>query len=147
VACGHPGAGRDEEDDVMSEDTSAWAVGWAAFAAIMLMMAGFFHGLTGLVALFEDTYFVVGREWVFEFDVTAWGWIHLIWGLALIAAGFGIFSGNVAARTVGVVAAALSAIINFAWLPYQPVWGTIMIAVSIAVIWSLTVHGRDIATR
>ena len=121
-----------------------WAVGWALFAAVMLRMAGFFHGLAGLVALVDDTYYVVGREWVFEFDVTAWGWIHLIWGAVLIASGIGIFVGNVAARTVGVVAAALSAVVNFAWLPYQPVWGSIMIAVCVAVIWALTVHGRDI---
>ena len=121
-----------------------WAVGWAMFAAVMLMMAGFFHGLAGLVAVVDDTYYVVGREWVFEFDVTAWGWIHLIWGAVLIASGIGIFVGNVAARTVGVVAAALSAVVNFAWLPYQPVWGSIMIAVCVAVIWALTVHGRDI---
>ena len=128
----------------MSDNYSPWAVGWATFAAIMLMMVGFFHALVGLVALFEDTYYVIGREWVFEFDVTAWGWIHLIWGILIILSGIGIFSGNVAARTVGVVAAVLSAIVNFAWLPYQPVWSTIMIAMAVAVIWALTVHGRDV---
>ncbi len=127
----------------MSDNYSPWAVGWATFAAIMLMMVGFFHALVGLVALFEDTYYVIGREWVFEFDVTAWGWIHLIWGILIILSGIGIFSGNLAARTVGVVAAVLSAIANFAWLPYQPVWSTIMIAMAVAVIWALTVHGRD----
>ncbi len=130
----------------MSDGVSPWAVGWATFAAVMLMMAGFFHAIAGLVALFEDTFYVIGREWIFEFDVTAWGWIHLIWGAVLVLAGFGGFSGNVAARTLGVVAAGLSALVNFAWLPYQPVWGSIMIAICIAVIWSLTVHGRDIST-
>lgn len=129
----------------MNEDVSPWAIGWATFAAVMLMMAGFFHAVAGLVALFEDTFYVVGREWIFEFDVTAWGWIHLIWGVVLVLAGFGIFSGNVAARTAGVIAAGLSALVNFAWLPYQPVWGSIMIAVCVAVIWALTVHGRDIS--
>ena len=61
-----------------------------------------------------------------------------------LGSGVGIMVGNVLARTVGVIAAALSCVINFAWLPYQPVWGSIMIAVSVAVIWALTVHGRDI---
>jgi hypothetical protein len=112
----------------------------------MLMMVGVFHAMAGLVALFDDTYYVVGREWIFEFDVTAWGWIHLIGGVLLVMSGFGIYSGNVAARTVGVIAAALSAIANFAWLPYQPVWSSIMIAVGVAVVWALTVHGRDLAT-
>jgi hypothetical protein len=124
---------------------SAWAVGWSAFASIMLIMAGIFHAMAGLVALFDDTFYVVGQKWVFEFDVTAWGWIHLIGGILVVLAGFGILSGNVAARTVGVVVAALSAIVNFAWLPYQPVWSVVMIAVAVAVIWALTAHGRDIA--
>jgi hypothetical protein len=124
---------------------SAWAVGWSSFASIMLIMVGIFHAMAGLVALVDDTFYVVGQKWIFEFDVTAWGWIHLIGGVLVVAAGFGILSGNVLARTVGVVAAVLSAIVNFAWLPYQPVWSVVMIAVAIAVIWALTVHGRDIA--
>lgn len=126
---------------------SSWAVGWAAFAGIMLIMAGVFHALAGLVAIVDETFYLVGREWVFEFDVTAWGWIHLLGGVAVVLAGFGIFSGNVAARTVGVIAAGISALANFAWLPYEPVWAVIMIAIAISVIWALTIHGRDIAER
>lgn len=126
---------------------SAWAQGWAAFAGIMLVMIGFFHAFAGIVAIVDDTFYVVTQEWIFEFDVTAWGWIHLVGGLVVVAAGFGIFSGNVLARTVGVVVAVISALVNFAWLPYYPVWSGLMIALAVAVIWSLTVHGRDLAER
>ena len=124
---------------------SSWAVGWAGFAGVMLIMIGVFDVIQGLVALFNDEFYVVGQEWVFEFDITAWGWIHLIVGVILIASGIGIFSGNVAARTVGVVVTGIAAIANFAWLPYFPVWSIIIIAICIAIIWSLTAHGRDIA--
>jgi hypothetical protein len=55
--------------------------------------------------LFNDEFYVIGQEWVFEFDITAWGWIHLILGFIIVASGIGIFSGNVAARTVGVIVA------------------------------------------
>ena len=130
-----------------SPETSGWAAGWAAFAAIMLILVGFFHAFAGLVAIFDDTFYVVTQQWIFEFDVTAWGWIHLIGGAVVVASGFGIFSGNVAARTVGVVVAIASALVNFAWLPYYPVWSVLMIALAVAVIWALTVHGRDIAKR
>ena len=123
---------------------SAWAVGWSAFAGIMLIMIGIFHAFAGIVAIADDTFYVVGRKWIFEFDVTAWGWIHLIGGIIVVSSGFGIFSGNVFARTVGVAVAVLSAVVNFAWLPYYPVWSGLMIAMSVAVIWALTVHGRDI---
>ena len=124
---------------------SSWAVGWAGFAGVMLIMIGVFDVIQGLVALFNDEFYVVTQEWVFEFDITAWGWIQLILGVILIASGIGIFSGNVAARTVGVIMAGLAAIVNFAWLPYYPVWSIIVIAICIAIIWALTAHGRDIA--
>jgi hypothetical protein len=126
---------------------SAWAAGWAAFAGIMLVMIGFFHAFAGIVAIVDDTFYVVTQGWIFEFDVTAWGWIHLVGGVVVVAAGFGIFSGNVLARTVGVVVAVISALVNFAWLPYYPVWSGLMIALAVAVIWSLTVHGQDLAER
>jgi len=124
---------------------SAWAVGFSAFAGILLIMIGIFHALAGVVAIANDTFFVVGREWIFEFDVTAWGWIHLIGGIIVVASGFGILTGNVLARSIGVAVAVLSSVVNFAWLPYYPVWSAVMIALSVAVIWALTVHGRDIA--
>jgi hypothetical protein len=128
----------------MASRPSGWAVGWALFAAVMLLVVGVFQALAGLVGIIEDDFIVVGPEYTYEFSVTAWGWAHLILGIVLVLAGLGIFTGNVLARTVGVVLAALSAIANFAWLPYQPVWSVVMIAVAVAVIWALTVHGRDV---
>ncbi len=85
----------------MDDKYSSWAVGWSGFASVMLVMIGVFGAIQGLVALFNDEFYVVTQEWVFEFDITAWGWIHLILGVALIASGIGILSANVAARTVG----------------------------------------------
>ncbi len=127
------------------EKYSGWAVGWAGFAGVMLVMIGMFDVIQGLVALFNDEFFVITQEWIFEFDITAWGWIQLILGVVLIASGIGIFSGNVAARTVAVIIAGLAAIANFAWLPYYPLWSIIVIAICVAIIWALTAHGRDIA--
>ena len=134
------------ETSYETDNYSSWAVGWAGFAGVMLVMIGIFDVIQGLVALFNDEFFVVTEGWVFEFDITTWGWIQLILGVVLLASGIGIFSGNVAARTVGVIVAGLAAIANFAWLPYYPLWSILVIAVCIAVIWALTAHGRDIAS-
>lgn len=123
---------------------SSWAAGWAGFAGVMLVIIGVMDVIQGIVALVNDTFYVVGEEWVLEFNVTTWGWIHLLLGIVLIVSGIGIFSGNVAARTVGVIAAGVAMIANFAWLPYYPVWSAIVIGICIAVIWALTAHGRDI---
>jgi hypothetical protein len=123
---------------------SSAAVGWSMFAGIMLGIIGVMDVIQGIVALVEDEFFVVTEEWVFEFDITTWGWIQLILGIVLLLSGIGIFSGNVLARTVGVIVAAVAMLANFAWLPYYPIWSIIIIAICIAVIWALTVHGRDI---
>jgi hypothetical protein len=128
----------------MNQRPSAAAVGWALFAAIMLMIAGMFQIIAGIAALIEDDFFVVTEKWVFELDVTTWGWIHIVLGILLLFVGAGILTGNVAARTVGVIIAGLSAIANFAYLPYYPVWAIIVIAIDIAIIWALTAHGRDV---
>ena len=130
----------------METQRSSWAVGWEAFAGIMLMIVGIFGIIDGIIAIAKDEFFVVSQKWVFNFDVTTWGWIHLMLGIIVLLAGIGIFSGNVLARTVGVIAAAVSAIVNFMWLPYYPVWAVIIIAIDVSIIWALTAHGRDIAT-
>lgn len=41
--------------------------------------------------------------------------------------------------------AILSMLVTFAWLPYYPFWGFVMLAADAFVVWALTVHGRDIA--
>jgi hypothetical protein len=129
----------------MSErEPSGWAIGWTAFAGIMMIMMGILWVISGLVAIFNDEFYVVTQNWIFQFDVSTWGWIHLILGAVILASGFGLFSGAVWARIVGVIIAVISGLVAFTWLPYYPVWGIILIAISIGVIWALTVHGRDI---
>ncbi len=128
----------------MTERSSGWAVGWTVFAALMMVLIGFWHAIAGLVALLEDEFYVVGQEYVFQFDTTTWGWVHLILGVLILLAGIGLFSGAVWARTFGVILAVISAIAGFAWLPYYPIWGLLITAAAISVIWALTAHGRDI---
>ena len=126
------------------ENYSDAAVGWTIFASILLIMIGVFQAISGLVAIVNDTFYVVGEVWIFQFDISTWGWIHLLIGLALALAGFFLFRGAMWARVVGIIVAAIAAIANFAWLPWYPLWSVIIITVSVFVIWALSVHGRDI---
>ncbi len=127
------------------QDVSGWAVGWTAFAAILMIIMGFFHAIAGLVGILEDDLIVLTPDYVFQFDITTWGWIHLIAGIIVLLAGLYLFTGAVWARVVGVFIVELSMVANFAWLPSRPVWSVIMIAIGGFVIWALTAHGRDIA--
>jgi hypothetical protein len=123
---------------------SSAAVGLTVFAAVMLIMVGIFQAIAGVVALFNDTFYVVGEKYIFQFDVTTWGWIHLILGIVIAVAGYFLFRGAVWARTVGVILASISAVVNFAWLPHYPIWAIAIITLDVFIIWALTAHGRDI---
>jgi hypothetical protein len=129
----------------MAQERSGAAVGWTMFAAIMLMIIGVFHAIAGLSGIVKDNFYAVTPNYVFEFDATTWGWVHLIGGIIIVLAGFGLLSGAVWARTVGVILATVSLLASFAWIPIYPVWGIVTIAIDVFVIWALTVHGRDIA--
>lgn len=124
---------------------SAWAMGYATFAGVVLVLGGIFQALVGIAALANDNYLVVTQDYAFRFNVTSWGWIHLVLGLVVLFAGIGIFSGSVVARTIGVFVAVLSAGVHFMFMPYQPIWSAVVIALDVAIIWALTAHGRDIA--
>ncbi|WP_432937022.1 DUF7144 family membrane protein [Kribbella sp. CA-253562] len=120
-------------------------VGWIAFAGVMMTLLGTFHVMQGLVALFKDEYFLVGQsELTIHIDYTAWGWIHIVGGLVVAAAGFALFAGKVWARVVGVVVAMVSAIVNAGFLAAYPIWSVTMIAIDLLVIWALTVHGHEV---
>jgi hypothetical protein len=130
-----------------SGSTSGWAVGFTAFAAMMMILIGFFQAAMGLVAVFNQEFYVATENYIFAFDVGTWGWIHLIWGVIVLIAGFSVLSGQAWARAVGTIIAIISAIEAFAFIPYQPFWSIILIALSVMVIWALTTRvdiGEDV---
>jgi hypothetical protein len=134
------------ENATTTSRPSTTAIGLTVFAGVMMIVLGVMQVMQGLVALFNDDFYVVGQEWVFEFDLTTWGWIHLLVGALLAVAGLFVFQGALWARLVGIAVAAVSIVLNFMWLPYYPIWSLLIIALDVFVIWALTVHGRDIAT-
>ena len=77
-------------------------------------------------------------------SATSWGWFEILLGAVILLAGFAVFSGNVLARTVGVIGAVISMFSAFASMTFYPFWALAIIAIDVAVIWALTVHGRDI---
>ena len=121
-------------------------VGWVAFASSMMVLLGILQVIEGFVAIFDDGYYRVAPSGlVVSIDYTAWGWTHLLLGLLIVASGVGLLSGNVAARTVAVVLAGLSSILNLLFMAAHPVWSIIIIAVDVLVIYAVTVHGRELS--
>lgn len=128
-----------------NREPSGLGLGMIAFAGVMMILVGVFQAVAGFGAILKDQVFVVGADYVFSFDATTWGWIHLLLGIVLVFAGFGVFAGQIWARTVGVLVAGLSAIGNFMFLLgwQAPIWSILVIALDVMIIWALTVHGRD----
>ena len=125
-------------------EASGAAVSLTALAGILMFLLGGWWIIAGFVAIVNDDFFVVTQEWIFEFSTTSWGWTHLILGIVVLLASFGLFTGAVWARTVGVILAVISGLVAFAWLPYYPVWAILFVTMSVLTVWALTVHGRDI---
>ena len=122
---------------------STVAVGIITSAAVVLILAGVLNAMQGVVALATNEFYVTTQRWLFQFDVTTWGWVHILLGLIAAATGVALLTGAFWARLLGVIIAALSIVANFLWLPYYPVWALIIIAFDVFVIWALTTHGQD----
>ncbi len=118
-------------------------VGWNVFAAVMMLIAGSLQIIYGVIAVVNDTWVVWGHRADLYVDLTTWGWVHVGVGAAVFLAGLGVMRGNVLARAVGVLIAALSLIANFLFLPAYPLWSITVMVLDALVIWALTAHGHE----
>ncbi|QXJ26600.1 hypothetical protein AGRA3207_003692 [Actinomadura graeca] len=121
------------------------AMGFSVFAGSMMILAGTFGALLGIAAISNDDLYVVRGDYIFKWDVSTWGWAHLILGIVVAVAGFAVFTGQLWARAIGIVLAVASAIANFMFLPYYPVWSIVIIALDVAVIWGLVKYSPSSA--
>ena len=120
-----------------TQEPSGWAVGGTIFAASALTLIGMFQAIAGIVAIANDNFYVKAPHYTFNLDVTAWGWIHLILGILVFITGLALFNGASWAAVGGIVIAMLSALDNFFFIPYYPLWSIGIIALDVWVIWAL----------
>ena len=118
--------------------------GWTVFAGLMLIMAGMFGAMNGLVAIIQDEVFLVGEDNLVALDFTQWGWVHLMGGIVVACAGlFVAMSGATWARAVGIFAAFFHALGQFAFIQAYPFWTLAIIALDVVVIMGLLVFAED----
>jgi hypothetical protein len=117
--------------------SAAWASGGSLFAGVLMLVIGIMDVLQGIAAIAEDDVYTRVGDYVFKFDLTSWGWIHLVLGILVAAAGAGILKGSEWGRVGGITLASLNVIAQFLFLPYHPWWALFSMAVSIFVIWAL----------
>lgn len=118
--------------------------GWVTFAGLMLVVAGFFQSIFGLVAILKPSVLLATENHLILLDYTQWGWIHLVTGILLLTAAGSLFAGRLWGRIVAVVLATLSAILNFGFIWAYPLWSILIIALDVMVIYSVTVYGGQV---
>lgn len=126
------------DDTSYAEERPAGAVlGFSITAAVLMLVSGLWSFLEGLSAIIKGSFFAVSPNYIYNIDITGWGWIHLIVGVLVFTAGAFLFMDKTWARIVGVVLACISAVLNFVWIPYQPVWSVVLIALDVFIVWAL----------
>ena len=114
-----------------------WANGGMIFAATLMIVMGVYQIIVGIAAIVQDQFFIVAPNYTYEFDTTAWGWIHLGIGILAAVAGFFLYSGRTWAKAVAIALAVVSATANFFFIPYYPLWSLLIIAMDIFIIWAV----------
>ncbi|WP_370184141.1 hypothetical protein [Rhodococcus wratislaviensis] len=130
----------------MSENRSlkqGFAAGTSIAAAVIMVTVGIIQFCQGIAAVAENEVFVTGLNYVYKFDLTTWGWIHIVLGVLVAAVGLALFTGAGWARVTAIVIAAVSILANFLWLPYYPWWSVLIIALDVVVIWALSTWQPD----
>ena len=126
-----------------TQTVSPWAHGIAVFAGVVMIVGGAFQALEGLAGIVRDQWLVVLPNYIYAFDLTVWGVIHLLVGLGLLVIGVSLLRGQTWARVAGMIVAVISAILNFVWLPFSPWWAIMIIAIDMLVIWALASYLRQ----
>jgi hypothetical protein len=119
------------------QQSTTRVTGLARFAGVLLIISGLWGVLAGISGILADKIFVTTPQYVYYFDITAWGWVHLILGVLVAGAGIGVLKGTAWGRILGVALASASLLVNFAFIPHYPIWSILIIALDVLIIWQL----------
>ncbi|WP_392672703.1 hypothetical protein [Streptomyces sp. LN785] len=128
--------GRVRQGQTESRDTE-WVTGLPLFAGVTLGLSGLLSIGLGIAGIARDTIFGT-PGYVYRFDLTAWGWLHLVIGLALLAAVLGVLTGRSWGRGAGLATGAVSLVTQFMFIPYYPLWSIPVMTLDLLAIWALS---------
>lgn len=133
---GYGGSGQTAEYQYET-GRSAAATGFTYLAAALMVMGGLFGFFTGLEAIARGSFYIATSNYLYNINLTGWGWIHIIVGALVFAAGCALFARQNWARWAGIALAVISAVLNFLFIPHYPFWALTVIALDVVIIWAL----------
>ena len=133
---------RETADFGRADDRSMAAMGGFVLASALMILSGLVTAFVGITGIVRGNFFGVVPNYTFYYSVFGRGLTDLVIGAVILAAGVCLLLGMLWARVVGVALAVISAVANFLFLPYYPLWSIVVIAIDIFIIWALTTGGR-----
>jgi hypothetical protein len=127
---------RGDEPSAMERVTGS---GWLSFAGIVFLLIGVFKFIEGIWALANKHYRADVNSAIYVLNLTGWGWIHLLLGIALVATGIGVLGGQDWARGLGIGLAAATAILQLLYLPFFTGGALVNILLCVLIIYALVV--------
>jgi hypothetical protein len=119
---------------------------WVGFAGLLMVLIGVLNFIQGLIAVIRDDYYLLTAEQVIVFDLTAWGWIMMIWGVVVGFAGYALATGAGWARWFTIVVGSLNIIVQLTFVGSgrYPLWALLVLALNVLVLYALTVRWREV---
>ncbi len=111
-------------------------------AGMLMILSGIVGFLDGFAKVTKAGFYHFNGVYPYHWTIHGWGWLQLIGGAVIFAAGCCVLFGMVWARVVGVILATLYAVAFFLTLPFYPVWSIVLIALNVFIIWSLVSRDR-----
>ena len=117
--------------------------GRAAFAAVLLLIAGTINIVYGIGALDNANIYANDTRYIFT-NLNTMGWVLIVLGVIQLTGGFSLLSGNTYGRVIGIVGASLGAIGALLSIGgANPWWSLAVFALCIYIIHGLYVFGED----
>jgi hypothetical protein len=119
--------------------------GWIGFAGIVMLIIGAIDFFQGLIAIFEDEYFVPTQAGYLVVDLTAWGWFMLFWGALLVLAGLALLAAQSWARWFAIVLVSLNILAQLGFVGHNdyPLWALTAMILNIVVLYALTARWSE----
>jgi hypothetical protein len=114
--------------------------GWVTFAGVMLLVLGCTNTVEGVAAVSGSDFFVTRAHYLFG-DLSSWGWVIWLIGVAQGLTGVAVFVKNQFARWLGVAFAVCNALAQMLMIQAYPFWSLALLSLDLLVMYGLVVYG------
>jgi hypothetical protein len=136
-----PATGAAPGERLHHHDERDHAVGWIAFAAIVLSLVGVLNAIYGIAAIATSDFYRAGTEHIVG-DLATHGWLMLVIGVVQFIAAIGVLAFAQWARWVGVATASANGLVQLLVMPAAPFLALALLTMDVLVVYGLVAYGQ-----